>query len=142
MDSTSIRPLEVRKVYNFLFNIFLTLHFIGNAYTSGGGPTDCKETGSHFDPANLDGNATDPHALPGEASDDERHVGALGNIFSENGVAIYDGYCSTEIELNGDDRIIGLGFTIHRDPDMGISASTTFGNAGPRVACGTIDAFD
>lgn len=103
----------------------MLLSFLGDIYSN------CGETGGHYNPA---GNT---HALPSEASDDERHVGALGNILSSGRVANYDEVCATEVKLRGDTSIIGRGFTIHEEDDQGV-VDLENGAAGSRVACGNI----
>ena len=133
--------------------MFLTLSFTGFGIAPGtAGPSSCAETSSHYDPKNLDGSdiTPGPHGLPGEVRDRRRHVGALGNIESTGGIGNYS-YCSRAIELNGDDSIIGKGFTIHAGEDLGQAVnpndpnqncSNAFGCAGARVACGTIDVLN
>ena len=98
--------------------MFLMLSFTGFGIAPGtAGPSSCAETGSHYDPYDLDTSSTMPHALPGEVNDFDRHVGALGNISSLNGIGYYVPYCSKSIDLNGDFSIIGKGFTIHANAD-------------------------
>ena len=125
----------------FLVNMFLTLYFVGFGIDlDTRGPSNCGETSSHYDPYDLDETSETPHALPSEPPNDfERHVGALGNIESLNGIGYYEPYCSESIELSGDYSIIGKGFTIHSGEDLGLAKTNSFGGAGSRVACGTID---
>ena len=105
----------------------------------------CGNTGGHFNPY-----AT-VHAGPTEAV---RHVGDLGNIIADK-----DGKVDTVIiddritlyedqaEKDGKKRanVVGLAFVIHSGKDdmgkgTGLKAagSKASGNAGTRVACGTI----
>ena len=103
----------------------MLLSFLGDIYSN------CRETGGHYNPAGV------THALPSEAADALRHVGALGNIVSLDGVANYDEVCATEVKLRGDTSIIGRGFTIHEEDDQGV-VNIENGAAGSRVACGNI----
>lgn len=83
--------------------------------------------GGHFNPTNQ------PHGGP---DDDERHVGDLGNVESdESGNATYR-RVDRVIELGGPHSIIGLSIIIHADPDDLTSQPT--GNAGARIGCGVI----
>lgn len=88
---------------------------------------DAKSAGGHFNPENKQ------HGAP---SDEERHVGDLGNITADaNGKAHYEA-TDTVIKLNGPHSIIGRGIIVHAGEDDLTSQPT--GNAGARVACGVI----
>jgi len=94
----------------------------------------CESLCAHFNPYNK------THGCPGMKN---RHVGDLGNIFSDsNGNANYifkDDY----IKLRGTKcNILGRGLIIHADEDDcgkgNNEASLINGNAGKRIACGII----
>ena len=84
---------------------------------------DCSSTGGHYNP--YDGE----HG-PLDAPD--RHVGALGNIPVGGEYEITDGM----VTLDGEHSAIGKSIVIHEGED---DFGPPMGNAGPRVACGTIE---
>jgi len=93
----------------------------------------CTSAGPHYNPHKKE------HGAP---TDDNRHVGDLGNI--EAGA---DGVANVNIEdkqlsLKGDLSIIGRSLVVHADIDDlgkgGHELSKTTGNAGGRLACGVI----
>jgi len=103
------------------------VHQFGNA-TDG-----CASSGLHFNPYNAN------HGAP---SDEERHVGDLGNIESDEfGVARWR-FDDDVISLNGPNSIVGRTLVIHAlTDDLGKGQPPdTFitGNAGARAACGII----
>ena len=80
---------EVSRSYHFLLFIFLTPYFIEIQPTPDK-PEDCSSIGNHYNPTGQG-----EHALPSEIPrDSDRPVGALGNIFSYEGFALYEDYCS------------------------------------------------
>jgi len=93
----------------------------------------CATTGPHFNPFGKQ------HGAP---SDENRHVGDLGNItIGEDGKGVLD----TEdalITLTGEHSIVGRAVVVHAGVDDlgkgGHADSLTTGNAGGRSACGTI----
>ncbi|XP_027196298.1 superoxide dismutase 1 [Dermatophagoides pteronyssinus] len=93
----------------------------------------CTSAGAHYNPLNK------THGAP---SDEERHVGDLGNIeANDKGVAnvvIEDSL----ISLTGEKSIVGRSLVVHADPDDlgrgGHELSKTTGNAGGRLVCGVI----
>jgi Cu-Zn family superoxide dismutase len=93
---------------------------------------DAMSAGGHFNPTNM------KHGAPDAA---EHHEGDLGNI-----TAGKDGKATLTITLkgatlgDGDTSIAGKGFIIHAKPDDMKTQPT--GNAGDRVACGTITVDD
>lgn len=93
----------------------------------------CKAMGPHFNPANKS------HGAPDDAT---RHVGDMGNIEANaQGVAVID-KLDSQIALNGPNSIIGRGLVIHANADDlgkgGVPESSKTGNAGGRIACGSI----
>lgn len=94
----------------------------------------CMSMCSHLNPYNQ------THGCPGMK---ERHVGDLGNVYSDhNGQARYC-FVDDMIRLRGTKcNIIGRGLIIHEDPDdcgKGNNAeSLKTGNAGKRIACAVI----
>ncbi|KAG6460550.1 superoxide dismutase [Cu-Zn] [Manduca sexta] len=90
----------------------------------------CLSTGSHYNPEHKD------HGHP---TDENRHVGDLGNVvFDENHVSKID-LDDTLISLNGPHSILGRAIVLHeKADDFGRSDhpdSKKTGNAGGRVAC-------
>jgi Cu-Zn family superoxide dismutase len=74
-----------------------------------------------------------------------RHVGDLGNIYSDdNGIARYT-FRDDVIKLSGKHSIIGRSVVIHEKPDdcgqgqgTDRAESLKTGNAGKRIACAVI----
>jgi superoxide dismutase, Cu-Zn family len=90
---------------------------------------DGSSAGGHFNPTNQ------PHAGPDA---EHRHVGDMGNIEANaDGVADMS-YLDHVMRLNGENSIIGRGVIVHGGADD--LTSQPSGNAGPRVACGVIEA--
>lgn len=93
----------------------------------------CVTAGPHFN----------PHAKShGGPEDEERHVGDLGNIQSdENGNAKYE-LIDTKVSLYGCNSVIGRSLVVHKDQDdLGrgnFPDSKTTGHSGARIACGVI----
>jgi Cu-Zn family superoxide dismutase len=93
---------------------------------------DAMSAGGHFNPANHKHGAPDA---------EEHHEGDLGNITADK-----SGKATLTITLkgatlgDGDTSIAGKGFIIHAKPDDMKTQPT--GNAGDRVACGTITVDD
>lgn len=88
---------------------------------------DGSSAGGHYNPED------NPHGAP---TDEERHVGDMGNIEAgENGTATLDYYDSV-IELNGANSIIGHGVIVHGGEDD--LESQPSGAAGARMGCGVI----
>ena len=95
----------------------------------------CKTAGPHFNPFNR---------LHGGPLDDEenRHVGDLGNVTAgADGVAEYE-LEDHLVSLWGEHTVYGRSFVVHANEDDlgkgGHELSSTTGNAGGRLACGTI----
>ena len=88
---------------------------------------DAMSAGGHFNPA------MQKHGGP---MDMERHEGDMGNITAdEKGVAHLE-FTDKMLSFDGKNSIIGRGIIIHAKEDDLVSQPV--GNAGPRVACGTI----
>jgi len=97
---------------------------------------ECKGAGPHFNPSG--------HTHGGQ-TDETRHAGDLGNIFTPNGsmpttVAIIDHKISLGDGSPFD--VAGRAIVVHaEEDDLGLGGdveSTKTGNAGSRVACGII----
>lgn len=86
-----------------------------------------KSAGGHFNPMDK------PHGKP---SDEQRHIGDLGNIeANEEGVAEVD-MEDTVISLNGPHTIVGRSIVVHEGADQFTQPT---GDAGGRVAFGVIE---
>jgi Cu-Zn family superoxide dismutase len=92
---------------------------------------DAASAGGHFNPdATPHGAAENPPA--------QRHLGDLGNLEAGvDGTARYERTDSL-ISLSGPNSIVGKAVIVHAQADDLTSQPT--GNAGPRVACGVIQA--
>jgi Cu-Zn family superoxide dismutase len=94
----------------------------------------CESMCAHFNPLGK------KHGGP---NSQERHVGDLGNLITDNnGVARYT-FSDHQIRLRGYKyNILGRGLIIHEDPDdLGLGGDKTSlvtGNAGKRIACAVI----
>ncbi|XP_013783884.1 superoxide dismutase [Cu-Zn] 2-like [Limulus polyphemus] len=93
----------------------------------------CTSAGPHFNPFGKE------HGAP---TDENRHVGDLGNVEAGNdGVAKVD-ITDKQISLTGPLSVLGRSMVVHADPDDlgkgGHELSKTTGNAGGRLACGVI----
>ncbi|KAJ2681863.1 Superoxide dismutase [Cu-Zn], partial [Coemansia sp. RSA 1285] len=104
-----------------------------HVHVYGDNTNGCTSAGPHFNPH---GNT---HGAP---SDDNRHVGDLGNIVaSESGAAKLD-ITDSQVSLFGEHSVIGRTVVVHADEDDlgkgGHELSATTGNAGGRLACGVI----
>jgi len=88
---------------------------------------DGSAAGGHYNPTNND---------HGERTQDNRHMGDLGNVMAnEDGNATVE-FIDSKLELNGPNSILGRGIILHADDDD--LESQPSGAAGPRVACGVI----
>ncbi len=88
---------------------------------------DGTSAGGHYNPDETE------HGSP---TDDNRHMGDMGNLtVNDDGTATID-YVDPKISLNGADNIIGRGVIVHGGEDD--LESQPSGAAGPRVACGVI----
>lgn len=88
---------------------------------------DAKSAGGHFNPHGM------KHAGP---MDHDRHTGDMGNLVAnEEGVAQLE-MVMTGMSFEGENNILGRGIIVHAGEDDLVSQPT--GDAGGRVACGTI----
>jgi len=93
----------------------------------------CTSAGPHFNPFGK------THGAP---TDEERHVGDLGNVTAgADGVAAVN-ITDKLLNLAGLNSIIGRTMVVHEGVDDlgrgGVELSKTTGNAGGRLACGVI----
>lgn len=89
--------------------------------------SDGTSAGGHYNPAGND------HGGP---TQDNRHMGDMGNIVADaEGNATID-YTDPVITLDGSDTIIGRGIVLHGGEDD--LESQPSGAAGPRIGCGVI----
>ena len=93
----------------------------------------CKTAGSHFNPFNK------THGGP---RDEERHVGDLGNLKTDEKGNGYMAITDRLITLFGENSIVGRSVVVHKlEDDLGRGGneeSKKTGNAGARLACGVI----
>ncbi len=90
---------------------------------------DFSSAGGHFNPT---------HEKHGGPTSLHHHVGDLGNIEADsNGHGHYD-WTDKELQLNGDNSIIGRSIIVHSDKDDFVSQPA--GNSGSRIGCGVIKA--
>jgi len=123
--------------------VLITINLIGlkknaehgfHVHESGDLTSKCESMCANFNPYNK------THGCPGQK---ERHVGDLGNLYTDsNGKANYS-FKDNVIKLRGSKaNILGRGLIIHADPDDcgkgGNEASLKNGNAGKRIACAII----
>jgi len=94
----------------------------------------CASTCAHFNPYNKN---------HGGLHSKERHVGDLGDIYSDKDGNVNLEFVDHQIKLSGTKRnIIGRAVVIHADKDDnglgGFEDSLTTGHAGARIACAVI----
>jgi len=104
-----------------------------HVHAYGDNTNGCTSAGPHFNPHNK------THGAP---SDEERHVGDLGN-FKTDGQGNATGTVTDKlIKLIGADSVIGRTVVVHAGTDDlgkgGTEESKKTGNAGLRPACGVI----
>lgn len=90
---------------------------------------DGSTAGGHFNPSNM------KHGAPGDA---ERHAGDFGNITADAAGNAKFNHTDNRVSFDGPSSIIGRGVIVHAKADDLKSQTPTPGNAGPRVACGSI----
>jgi Cu-Zn family superoxide dismutase len=92
---------------------------------------DASSAGGHFNPDNT------PHGTP-ENPPAQRHVGDLGNLEADaEGKAHYE-RVDQMLPLRGPNSIVGKSVIVHAQADD--LSSQPSGSAGPRLACGVIQA--
>merc|ERR1712107_239035 len=93
----------------------------------------CKSTGGHFNPFGK------THGGP---TDDERHVGDLGNAVADADGNINATMTDAQVTLYGENSVIGRAIVLNAGEDDlgkgGHDDSLTTGHAGGRIACGVI----
>jgi len=104
-----------------------------HVHAFGDNTNGCTSAGPHFNPHGKD------HGAP---SDEERHVGDLGN-FKTDGQGNSQGSITDKfIKLIGAESVIGRTVVVHAGTDDlgkgGHAESKKTGNAGGRPACGVI----
>ena len=93
--------------------------------------SDGTSAGGHYNPASND------HGSP---TQDNRHMGDMGNIVANGEGNATIEYTDPVIKLNAPDGIIGRGVVVHGGEDD--FESQPSGAAGPRVGCGVIGVDD
>ena len=89
--------------------------------------SDGTSAGGHYNPTGNN---------HGDPTQDDRHMGDMGNITAgEEGVATLN-YVDPMIKLNGPNSIIGRAIIVHQGQDD--MSSQPSGAAGPRIGCGVI----
>nr|CAH7715060.1 unnamed protein product [Callosobruchus chinensis] len=103
------------------------IHNLGNI-----GP-GCTGAGPHFNPHNK------THGGP---TDENRHVGDLGNVVADASGVAKISFIDNIIDLQGNHCILGRAVVVHeKEDDLGKGGndeSLKTGNAGGRLACGVI----
>jgi len=93
----------------------------------------CTSAGPHYNPFGK------KHGAP---TDEERHVGDLGNVQAGEDGTSKGSITDSMIKLFGAQSVIGRSLMVHADPDDlgkgGVELSFTTENAGARIACGEI----
>nr|UWM72180.1 copper/zinc superoxide dismutase 3 [Brachionus rotundiformis] len=99
--------------------------------------TKCSSAGPHFNPLN---------STHGDIKSSVRHVGDFGNVVSDANGNINVKFTDNLSQLTGPLGIIGRAIVLHEgEDDLGLQnnvGSKTFGNSGPRLACGVIGVRD
>ncbi len=88
---------------------------------------DGSSAGGHFNPNSK---------KHGALTDDNRHVGDMGNIMANASGNAHLEFTDKMMTLNGENSIINKGLIVHKNVDDLKTQPT--GNAGPREGCGTI----
>lgn len=93
----------------------------------------CTSAGPHFNPHGKE------HGAP---TDENRHLGDLGNIVASGNGPTKVEITDKLITLFGSNSIVGRTVVVHADPDDlgkgGHELSKSTGNAGARIGCGVI----
>jgi superoxide dismutase, Cu-Zn family len=123
------RPTTVKAIFYYLprGNHGFHIHEFGDA-TNG-----CISAGPHFNPFNK------RHGGP---QSNERHIGDMGNVWSDGDELTCFEIHDSSIVLSGPYSVIGRSCVIHADEDdLGqgeFEDSPTTGHSGARLACGVI----
>lgn len=139
----------------------MSLRFIGlttgmhgfHIHENGVRDNDCLTAGSHYNPqgvrkgSNSHTKRTINHfsfqnSHSGKSNILYRHLGDLGNVMADNKGEIHMEVVDSLIQLHGPSSTIGRSFVLHaKRDDLGLGGdeeSKKTGNAGARIACGTI----
>jgi Cu-Zn family superoxide dismutase len=105
-----------------------------HVHESGDLSKGCDSMCAHFNPFNK---------IHGGRTDEERHVGDLGNITADNLGNVQISFTDHLIKLRGDvSNIIGRGLIVHANPDdcgkTSNEQSKITGNSGKRIGCAII----
>ncbi|OCK79454.1 Cu,Zn superoxide dismutase SOD1 [Lepidopterella palustris CBS 459.81] len=104
-----------------------------HVHAFGDNTNGCTSAGPHFNPFNK------THGAP---SDEERHVGDLGNFQTDDQGNAIGSISDKFVKLIGSESVIGRTIVVHGGTDDlgkgGNEESKKTGNAGPRPACGVI----
>ena len=104
-----------------------------HVHAFGDNTNGCTSAGPHFNPHGKE------HGAP---TDENRHVGDLGNIKTDGQGNAQGSVTDKFIKLIGSESVIGRTIVVHGGTDdLGKSdhpESKKTGNAGPRPACGVI----
>jgi len=102
-------------------------------HTTGDLSKGCAAAGAHYNPFAKD------HGAP---TDDNRHVGDLGNIQSDAAGNALGRIEDSLVKLSGPTSVLGRAIVVHGGTDdlgkAGNADSKKTGNAGARPACGAI----
>ncbi|CAF5135409.1 unnamed protein product, partial [Rotaria sp. Silwood1] len=128
------------RVTGILFNLIPNTKYHGfhvHSLALPHGEWNCSKAGDHWNPyGKTHGGRQD--------SIEQRHVGDLGNIWSDEfGIAMIDFEDSIiQLHTESTSSILDKSIVVHKDTDdLGrgmYSDSKTTGHAGARIACGTI----
>jgi len=88
---------------------------------------DASSAGGHFNPSD---------SRHGSPSDDEHHLGDLGNLLTQTNGRISTTLRNEDLHFHGAHSVIGRAVVIHAKADDFVSQPN--GNAGARLACGVI----
>lgn len=120
--------VELQNVFPANANHGIHVHKYGNLLDG------CTSTCEHFDVA--------PFNRHGGRLSMQRHVGDLGNIYSDNNGLVNTSFVDNIISLSGETNIIGRAIVIHeKEDDCGMGKheeSLKTGNSGKRIGCGVI----
>ncbi|KAF3914845.1 hypothetical protein ABW20_dc0104399 [Dactylellina cionopaga] len=102
-------------------------------HTFGDNTNGCTSAGPHFNPFSKE------HGAP---TDENRHVGDLGNIQTDKDGKSSGSTSDSLVKLIGPESVLGRTVVVHGGTDDlgkgGHADSKTTGNAGARPACGVI----